>query len=523
MIFDNPKSKPPARIERWNLRLQGYNFTVVHTKGSQNPSDFLSRHPNQKENEKQDILAEDYVNFFITHAIPKAMSLDEIQQATKADSTLQRLAEIIHMEQWESIIRGSTYEGVDCSELQLFSKVKDELTVNDDSDIILRGSRIVIPTSLRQRAISLAHEGHQGLVKTKKLLREKVWFPRIDEEAKQMIDKCIPCQANGPENHPDPLQMSLLPPEPWHTVHIDFCGPFPTGEYLFVAIDAYSRFPEVEIIHSTSAKATIPKLERMFSVHGIPSVIRSDNGPPFTGDEFKKFVLDNGINHRKITPLWPQANSEAENFMKPLTKAIRSSHAERRDWRKDLYLFLLNYRATPHSTTGFAPSELLFNRKIKTKLPQLTVSNSQSDIDSKVKRNDKQAKERMKSYADKKSRAKVSDIKVGDIVLIRQRKQNKWSTKFDPSPFYVVRRKGTMITAIRNGKYVSRNVSYFKKIDSSIIVGSDITDEDDDENSDILTGGDNDIPPPVNPTPPINMRRYPIRDRRPTQRYGHDQ
>ena len=166
LIFYNPKS--PARIERWNLRLQGYNFTVVHTKGSQNPSDFLSRHPNPKENEKLDLLAEDYL---ITHAVPKAMSLEEIQLATKADNTLQRLTEIIHMEQWESVIRGSTWEGVDQSELQLFSKVKDELTVNDDSGIILPGSRIVIPS---QKAISLAHEGHQGLVKTKKLLRDKV-------------------------------------------------------------------------------------------------------------------------------------------------------------------------------------------------------------------------------------------------------------------------------------------------------------------------------------------------------------
>ena len=59
--------------------------------------------------------------------------------------------------------------------------------------------------------------------------------------------------------------------------------------------------------------------------------------------------------------------------------------------------------------------------------------------------------------------AKGSDIKFGDIVLIRQRKQDKWSTKFDPSPFYVVRRKGTMITAIRNGKYVSCNISYFQE------------------------------------------------------------
>ena len=30
----------------------------------------------------------------------------------------------------------------------------------------------------------------------------------------QMMDNCIVCQANGPENHPQPLQMSSLPPEP---------------------------------------------------------------------------------------------------------------------------------------------------------------------------------------------------------------------------------------------------------------------------------------------------------------------
>ena len=46
----------------------------------------------------------------------------------------------------------------------------------------------------------------------------------------------------------------------------------------------------------------------------------------------------NGVYHQKFTPLWPQANAEAENFMRPLTKAVRSLHAEGRDWKKDLYL-----------------------------------------------------------------------------------------------------------------------------------------------------------------------------------------
>lgn len=287
----------------------------------------------------------------------------------------------------------------------------------------------------------LAHEGHQGIVKPKKLLREKVWFPGIEEKVKQLISNCIACQANGPENRPEPLQMSTLPPEPWHTLHIDFCGPFPNGEYLLVTIDAYSRFPEDEIVHSTAAKGTVSKLDRIFATHGIPRVLKSDNGPPFFGDEFKAYMQENGISHHKITPLWPQANSEAENFMKPLMKAIRSSHAEGRDWKKDLYQFMLNYRVTSHCTTGVAPSELLFNRKIKTKLPQVEIGADQPETNLEIKQKDKQAEEKMKEHADRRARAQVLDFKISETVFLRQRKRNKFSMKFDLSLFQVVKKK----------------------------------------------------------------------------------
>ena len=101
-------------------------------------------------------------------------------------------------------------------------------------------------------------------------------------------------------------------------------------------------------------------------------------------------MRENGIDHRRIIPLWPQADSEAERFMKPLTKAIRSAHVEGKTWRKHLYKFLLNYRTTPHSTTGFAPAELLFNRKVRNKLPQLPSGHTDqlSDLGAKVKEND---------------------------------------------------------------------------------------------------------------------------------------
>ncbi len=83
MILGNPKSKPPARIERWNLRIQDFDFNVVYTSGANNASDFLSRHPSSSDAARvQEDVAEEYVNFLTAHAVPKAMTLKEIKEET---------------------------------------------------------------------------------------------------------------------------------------------------------------------------------------------------------------------------------------------------------------------------------------------------------------------------------------------------------------------------------------------------------------------------------------------------------
>ena len=84
-----------------------------------------------------------------------------------------------------------------------------------DDDIILRGLRIVNPSCLRAHVVNLAHEGHQGLVKTKALLHEKVWFPKIYELTEHLVKSCIPCQSVVQHHPREPLQMSKLPNAPW--------------------------------------------------------------------------------------------------------------------------------------------------------------------------------------------------------------------------------------------------------------------------------------------------------------------
>ena len=75
LIFNNKRSRPPARIERWNLHLQEYNFTTVYTRGVENPSDFLLRHPSKVSSNHEQLTAEQYINFIAKHATPNAMSL----------------------------------------------------------------------------------------------------------------------------------------------------------------------------------------------------------------------------------------------------------------------------------------------------------------------------------------------------------------------------------------------------------------------------------------------------------------
>ena len=276
-IFNSHKPTS-ARMDRWKLRLMPYKCHLVYRPGkdAENPADFMSRHPNLQATAKRNV-ADEYVYYVCSNAIPKAMTLQEIQSETEKDPTLQSLIKAIETDRWTD------------SEILDYKRLKDELLVY--SGVVLRGNRIVVPSKLRERAVDLAHVGHQGIVKTKSLIREKVWFPGIDKMVKDKVDNCLACQTVTPSKSSriEPLQMTPLPSGPWKMLAMDFLGPFPSGDYLLVVIDEYSRFPEVEIVKSMSAKSVIPRLDAIFARQGISQELKTDNGPPFNGVEFSNF------------------------------------------------------------------------------------------------------------------------------------------------------------------------------------------------------------------------------------------
>lgn len=185
---------------------------------------------------------------------------------------------------------------------------------------------------LQERIVDIAHEGHLDMVKTKALLREKVWFPCMDKMVETKVKACLPCQVVTPVYTREPLQMSVLPDSPFDEVNVDFAHV--DGQTLLLMVDDYSRFPFGEPVSSTSASAVISKLDQLFSTFGAPRVVKSDNGPPFNGEEFTKFACVLGFKHRKVTPVWARANGEVEIFVKTLKKCIKAAKVEGRNWRK---------------------------------------------------------------------------------------------------------------------------------------------------------------------------------------------
>ena len=106
---------------------------------------------------------------------------------------------------------------------------------------------------------------------------------------------------------------------------------------------------------------------KIFLIYGLPVSITTDNGPQFISEEFCKFVDEERIEHRQVTLLWPQVNREVKRQNHSLL--IKIAQIEKRNWKEELGSFLIMYRTTPHSTTGVSPTELLFRRKLRTRIP----------------------------------------------------------------------------------------------------------------------------------------------------------
>ena len=295
----------------------------------------------------------------------------------------------------------------------------------------------------------------------KRRLCSKVWWPGIHKEVEKFYQTCHSCQLVGKPQPPEPMKSTELPQGPCQHISVDLMTPsLPSGHTLLVVVDYYSIYLEVDILNSTTTGKVIASLNKIFLIYGLPKEIMTDNGPQFISKDFADYLEMQGTKHRKVTPLWPQANGEVERQNRSLLKRLKISQIEKKDWKEELSEYLIIYRATPHSTTGISPAELLFKRKIRTRLPEIDYYDYD---DLEVRDRDTGSTQESKIYTDEK-RSATETIKEGDKILLRKEIENKLTPIFKSQPYEIKSKVGSsVIVKSPEGVQYQRNVINLRK------------------------------------------------------------
>ncbi|XP_058821394.1 uncharacterized protein K02A2.6-like [Topomyia yanbarensis] len=263
-----------------------------------------------------------------------------------------------------------------------------------------------------------------------------------------MIEEFVQCCSGCilvSEPNIQPISRIEMPNKPWKKIAIDFTE-VPGGHHLLVITDYFSRYIEIVIMASMTAKNTIVKLREIFARFGYPTEIVCDNGQPFSSEDFSKFCFSNGITIKHTVPYAPFQNGLVERQNRTILKTIKISVTMGRDWKTDLQDFLHTYRATPHTTTNYSPSELMFGWNIRDKLPEI-----KRTVDIKKQK-------KMTSVQRKKE-----EIHVIVKILI---KKNKLTTTFNPEEHVVIQREGTRLYLknLETGVITNRHVNHTKRV-----------------------------------------------------------
>ena len=176
-MFGSHSKPPSARIERWMLYMQQFQYKIRHIPARENAADALSRLPVDSAPDAAIKQTEEYACTIVADAIPAALPPRQVERESERDPTLHLVRNAITSGDW-SKLQGTTHKAV-----------RDELWIM--GPLVMRGNKVVMPEKLWNQTIQLAHEGHQGMVRTQSRLREKVWWPNLDKQVEKLPEPAI--------------------------------------------------------------------------------------------------------------------------------------------------------------------------------------------------------------------------------------------------------------------------------------------------------------------------------------------
>lgn len=196
------KNTPSIRLERIALRCQDYDFTLTYEPGSENIADGLSRLPlNTTVTETS--FVEEHVHF--VKSADALLSIDEIKEAGESDPELLEVEKVL--------------DGTQNLVNKKWKHFKDELSFAQG--LLWRGRRIYVPEKLRKKALTLAHEAHQGIVRFKQRLRRILFWPGMDSDVEDYCRNCETCVGLQPLRRDTPNTATPLPDYCWGKCALD--------------------------------------------------------------------------------------------------------------------------------------------------------------------------------------------------------------------------------------------------------------------------------------------------------------
>ncbi|GJZ74451.1 reverse transcriptase domain-containing protein [Tanacetum coccineum] len=350
-LFNKKDAK--ARLLRWVLLLQEFDFKVIDTKGAENyAADHLSR------------LENPYENVFDPKEINETFPLETLNSVTFHDNqSTPWFADIANYHAGNFLIKGMSTQ----QKRKFFKDVKhyfwdDPYLFRICADQIIQALEI----------LKACHEGptgghHSANITARKVFDAGFFWPTIYQDAHSMIKSCDACQRQGKISHRDEMpQNAIQVCEIFDVWGIDFMGPFPSSrgnKYILVAVDYLSKWVEAKALPTNDARVVVKFLKSLFSRFGAPRAIISDRGTHFCNDKFDKVMSKYGVTHRLSTAYHPQTSGQVEVTNRGLKRILERTVGENRaSWSDKLDDALWAFRTAYKTPIGCTPYKLVYGK-----------------------------------------------------------------------------------------------------------------------------------------------------------------
>jgi hypothetical protein len=232
-----------------------------------------------------------------------------------------------------------------------------------------KGSRLLLPKSLRPGMLRALHCGHAGVVGMQARAREVAWWPGITQAIEDTRATCKTCHENSPSNPKQPAMGVLKTSFAYEALSIDHF--YLKGVEFLAVSDRHSGMISVHATRHRGSKEYLKILRQHCVRNGVPVSIYTDGSSVFTSAEVKDFCERYNIKHFVSSVSNPHSNLRAEVGVRILKRILRDIVTETGNLNTDAVTeALLIYHNTKCQVLGKSPSELANGRILKDFLPR---------------------------------------------------------------------------------------------------------------------------------------------------------